>query len=247
MLYIKKGKTPQNVEKMLIEIRKSKTWKTISEDDTQKARGVFDDVDKTAIKEALLKEQHGLCAYCMKRIENNDSMTIEHYRPINKSKDGVLDYRNMMGCCDGGRNIDMTDEPKVLCCDASKKDAELTISPYDQTFIEQLCYTKDGIIKVRLHNTEIERQINEVLHLNGIMSEKGKLKYDTATQLVKGRRDTYSTYEKIMSELDDKYGKSDRLIGEIKKRISRIEQMEIYPEYTGVLLYYLKRRIRNRG
>lgn len=58
------------------------------------------------IQTALIKRQHGLCAYCEYRIgpEGNDKfpIQIEHYETRDDCPDRELDYTNMLGCCNGG-------------------------------------------------------------------------------------------------------------------------------------------------
>ena len=69
MLYIEKEGLPNDINSKIIELSKSEKWKSISEDDTTAIRNAFDnDFPKNEAKEILLHEQHGICAYCMRRI-----------------------------------------------------------------------------------------------------------------------------------------------------------------------------------
>ncbi len=242
MIYIDKKETPKKVQEKIIQIKKTNGWEQLPDTDIKSIRAYFDTLDKASIRESLIKEQHGLCAYCMKRIHNDNTMVIEHFNPI-RSKADALNYQNMLGCCDGGRNENIKD--KVLCCDASKGDKEITISPRDREFVDKIRYTKDGYIHTFPIDMVAERQINEVLHLNGILDEKGVLKRDTATQLVAGRRSAYRNYVRCMKKLIKRKGIGTDLSSEIRKMISRIEQAEEYPELAGVSLYFLKRRLKN--
>ena len=85
MIYIKKGKEPAS----LTAYKKQKYV-------------YFDGYDKKDdIREQLLKDQGYLCAYCMRRIDIKH-MKIEHWYPENLLTDlETLDYKNMMGCCEG--------------------------------------------------------------------------------------------------------------------------------------------------
>ena len=68
MFYINKDKEP----KSLTEYKKSKN-------------AYFDGFDKKDdIRQSLLDEQGYLCAYCMRRINSVDEVTIEHYYPQSK-------------------------------------------------------------------------------------------------------------------------------------------------------------------
>ena len=61
---------------------------------------------KVAIRSELIKEQHGLCAYCMRRITGQQNDTkIEHYKALSMDKERALDYQNYLGvakCYAGG-------------------------------------------------------------------------------------------------------------------------------------------------
>jgi uncharacterized protein (TIGR02646 family) len=242
MLYIAKNHVPDRIQEQIIQIEKTDEWKNIKDDDVKRTRTYFDKLDKSLIREALVKEQHGLCAYCMKRIQNTGTTTIEHYKPI-RNKSDALNYKNMLGCCDGGRQAN--DGNKVLCCDAAKGDKEISIGPLDKDFVDKIRYTKDGFIYTYPNDDEADRQINEILHLNGILNKDGTLKRDTSTQLVAGRRSTYKNFTRLMESLGKKKAKGADLSPEINKMIKQIEESEEYPEFAGVLLYFLRRRVRN--
>ena len=241
MLYIKKDLMPKKIQEQVIKIEKTEEWKGLNENDTKGIRACFDSLDKELIRTELVKEQHGLCAYCMRKIDDSSSTTIEHFRPIRNKLD-ALNYNNMLACCDGGRNSKGT---KVLCCDASKGDQEITFGPFDESFINSLRYTKDGYIYTCPKNADAEHDINDILRLNGIRDEKGCLKYDTATQLVAGRKHTYRNYSLIMEKLDKKAGGNQvKMAMSIRKLISQLESQDTYQEYTGMLLYLLKNRLK---
>lgn len=245
MIYIEKEPTPKQIEQNIIQIEKTPGWKEIMDDDAESIRAYFDRLNKDNIREALLKEQHGLCGYCMRRIRNNGSMTIEHFRPIRNKRD-ALNYRNWLGCCDGGRGR-VDKNQGCLCCDAAKGNTEIIFCPWKKDVVDKIRYSFDGRIVIFPDNAILSREINEVLHLNGILDKNGKMKYDTATQLVAGRRATYKNYRNKMEKIDKKYKSRERVQSEIKRIIQEIENSDPYPEYAGVLLYFLKRRLRNES
>lgn len=79
MLYIEKEGLPNDVNRKIIELSKSEEWKNISEEDTVAIRQAFDnDFPKNEVKEVLLHEQHGICAYCMRRIRMDSHSRVEH-------------------------------------------------------------------------------------------------------------------------------------------------------------------------
>lgn len=110
MIYIKKEKPSQCIIDKVNEIKRSPEWKNILPENTKAIREQFDLLPKEEIRKCLLKEQHYLCAYCMKRIENEGKhTTIEHWHPLSKYKDEALDYANMLGVCDGGKRVDLSE------------------------------------------------------------------------------------------------------------------------------------------
>ena len=191
------------------------------------------------IRRGLLEEQSGLCAYCMRRIENNGRTTrIEHWYPLSKDKDRALDYGNMLAVCDGGANYQGW-EKKVLCCDAFKgDDEELTISPLNAQQMKKIIYDKNGHIKTKPYDAVLEKDINDSLRLNGLWKNK-KFVADTSTGLVKGRRDTYQQYERFIRKLDHN-GKCSS--AQVKKKIDEIQTAEQKPEFAGVWLYFLNKK-----
>lgn len=107
MLYIRKRKTPAYI-KQEAEKLKSAEENRYNEiclpDDAGKLRSIFDRLPKSVIGEALCREQHGLCAYCMSQIrsEGKKNVRIEHYKALSRNKETALDYQNFLGVCSGG-------------------------------------------------------------------------------------------------------------------------------------------------
>ena len=171
-------------------------------------------------------------------------MTIEHYTPVQGHKESIIDYNNMLGCCKGG-STDAADERRMLCCDAAKGNRELYINPMDKTQMDRIRYRKDGRIYVDSEDKRLQDDIDYVLCLNGKLDKNRKLLYDTSTQIVKGRRDAYRGFEQFMKAIEKKHGKNEERIQILlKKRIREIEGLDEYPEYAGVTLYFLRRRVR---
>ena len=119
--------------------------------------------DKNALRAALVAEQHGLCCYCMCRIDSESiSMKIEHWHCRTNYPGEELDYRNLLAACPGGEG-----QPRRLQhCDTRKADEDLLWNPADpQRHVEQrISYGLDG--KIRSDEPRFDRQLNEVLNLN---------------------------------------------------------------------------------
>lgn len=244
MLYIEKKALPQAYRKAVAEIKSTSTWRSIRDGDTKAIRDQFDLLPKSEIRNALLAEQHYLCAYCMKPIRNNDDgskvvhMSIEHRIPLSKSKEHALDYKNFLGVCKGGADVDGP-RNQVLCCDASKGDeTSLTVNPLDKDMMQYIAYRKDGTIYCLPSAgsdavKSINHDLNEVLRLNG------KAGRDTDTKLIKGRRDAYKQVEAKFNKLSDQ-GKLTS--SRISKMIKEIERKDEYPEFAGTILFFLERK-----
>lgn len=245
MLYIKKKAPPQSYQKAVAEIKSSSIWRSIQDGDTIAIRGQFDLLPKSEIRDTLLAEQHYLCAYCMKRIRNNEDgtkiihMTIEHWFPLSQDKERALDYKNFLGVCKGGADV-AGPRSRILCCDASKGDAtNITVNPLDKAMMQHIAYTKDGTIYCLLTaDPKIAEAINDdlkkVLRLNG--NDTGQ---DTATGLVKGRRDAYKQAQNIYKDLAAR----GRLTSvQISKKIRELKQLDEYPEFAGTILFFLERK-----
>ena len=148
MLYIRKSKPSREVAVDISRVRREQR-SLIDRGTPEAALEVFDCLNKPLLRKSLIAEQHGLCAYCMRRIRDNADMTIEHWRPIDSNSWGAMDYENMLGVCDGGRKAGRTESEgsrPVLCCDASKGNREITISPCNPDHMQKIRYVEDGRI-----------------------------------------------------------------------------------------------------
>lgn len=119
--------------------------------------------DKDALRQALVSEQRGICCYCMGRIRNGPtSMKIEHWQCQSRYPAKQLNYRNLLGACQGGNGK----SPKFQHCDTKKGDHDLKWNPADPTHhIEsRLRYEVDG--SIRSDDAEFDLQLDQVLNLN---------------------------------------------------------------------------------
>lgn len=237
MLYIEKEGLPNDVNRKIIELSKSEKWKNVSEDDTAAIRNVFDnDFPKNEVKEILLHEQHGICAYCMKRIRMDNHSRVEHLVPLSKNKEMAIDYNNMLGVCDGGEKVTGKKE-HILCCDAHKKETEITINPFNKSQMDKIAYDSEGKIYTKPRDDEMEKDINETLLLNGIQKKDGTVR-DTSTELLKGRKDAYGRAKRMMKRLNAK-GKCTSAT--LKKIMDELYNREEREEFVGVQLYYFRK------
>lgn len=237
MLYIEKEGLPNDISSKIIELSKSEEWKSIENGDTDSVRLAFDnDFPKNDVKKILVHEQHGICAYCMRRIRMDSHSRVEHFVPLSSDKDKALDYNNMFGVCDGGEKLNGGKE-HILCCDAHKKETVISTSPLNRVQMDKIAYDKNGKIYTEPRDETMEKDINEVLLLNGIQKKDGTVR-DTSTELLKGRKDAYDRARKMMDSLNKK-GKCTSVI--LKKIMDNLYNSEEREEYVGVRLYYFRK------
>lgn len=77
MIYIRKRKTPNIIVEKATAIKKdpaSGYEKLELPKDSTQLRFLFEQMPKATIRSELIKEQHGLCAYCMRRITGQQNV-----------------------------------------------------------------------------------------------------------------------------------------------------------------------------
>lgn len=179
--------------------------------------------ERAAVRKALVRDQGGLCAYCMRRItEDRNSSHVEHITPQSKAggtDDPLsLDYGNMLGVCTGMRN-------GVRTCDRARGDADLAVNPLKPDTLSSIEYTYDGRIWSSEH--EVNNSLNKTLNLN-------------CEALVHERRGVASGVKKVVvgwMELpeDERQRKCLNALAKVKALTPEKE------EYVGVKIYLLER------
>ncbi|HBT97193.1 MAG TPA: TIGR02646 family protein [Desulfobulbaceae bacterium] len=117
MKRVEKGQEPE----ALLAFRQQQpdaTWDEMRNED----RGAAEACWRQAIA-----DQHGLCAYCERKIDGwpAHKRRVEHFHPKSDSspdKNWHLDWQNMLACCDGGEKEGSEQHPlpENLSCDAHK-------------------------------------------------------------------------------------------------------------------------------
>jgi len=119
--------------------------------------------DKDGLRAALVRDQRGLCCYCMARVEATaTAMKIEHWRCQSRNADLELTYSNLLAACLGGHG-----QPEALQhCDTRKAEHELKFNPAEPNHrIEQyIRFEMDGTIASS--DADFNAQLNDVLGLN---------------------------------------------------------------------------------
>jgi len=119
--------------------------------------------DKAGLRATLVREQHGICCYCMGRIrESNGAMKIEHWRCRTRFVEDELVYANLLGACMGGEGCPACQQH----CDTRKGDRDLKWNPanLNHRIESRVRYKFNG--SITSNNQEFARQLDEVLNLN---------------------------------------------------------------------------------
>lgn len=118
---------------------------------------------KQDLRDALVREQRGLCCYCMTRIEpTRESMKIEHWRSQSHHEALELTYSNLLAACLGGLG-----QPEALQhCDTRKGERDIRFNPADpmQQVDQRIQFHSDGTIASS--DAEFHTQLSVVLGLN---------------------------------------------------------------------------------
>ena len=191
---------------------------------------IYEDAPKDVLREALLNEQGGLCAYCMRRINFTPGQTtttrIEHLKPRKLSleqghPEETLAYSNMILCCDGN-----CDKSGNFHCDRSKEDKSISFRPFDQVVIDSISYSsKNGTIKSSIQ--QYNKEFNEVLNLNHPRLEKNRLAVIRGLVHEMGKK---KWSRKDLTDRLEHYSK--KVNGEFK-------------EYCGVAIWFLNKKLKH--
>lgn len=119
---------------------------------------------KAELRRALVKEQHGLCGFCMQRIEPavrpDLRVKIAHFVPQHASPARDLDWTNLMASCPGNEGASRSRQH----CDTRQGDSLLRLSPYEPTHVATLSYSTHG--ELRTSREDLRADIDATLNLN---------------------------------------------------------------------------------
>lgn len=180
--------------------------------------------EKSDLRESLVKEQRGICCYCMQRIRSDaESMKIEHWQCQSRFPEKQLDYSNLLGACLGCQGEILEKQH----CDTHKGDRDLTYNPANSNHdIEgKLAFLGDGTIKS--DNQAFNSEINEILNLNQEV-------------LVRNRK---ATLVAIRKGLMNKNPSKANIQKQLRKWNGESDDGNLEP-FCQVIIYYLRKKLR---
>lgn len=128
------------------------------------------DAVKPHVRAALVRDQRGLCCYCMARIEASErGMKIEHRVPQRGPQGDAqrdLDWSNLLGACCGVIPPQSGSGASITHCDSAKSDTAITIDPTQEAHARAIGYERSGRVTSAI--PEHQRDIDDALNLNDV-------------------------------------------------------------------------------
>lgn len=196
---------------------------------------------KLEIQQALIRDQGGLCAYCGGRL--TQKMKVEHFVPRSADQDLILDWNNLLGCCNGEYR---EGNKRILHCDSSRTPhaegppvrgrlhTHPVKSPIDPTklFVVNVTGGEKGqrLGEIQATTPEAEHDLRE-LNLN-------------ASRLVENRRRVVEQLRLELSKRSETEAKQF-VVRRFKAAINT--QSSELPAYAHVAAEYLRRKLKRYG
>ena len=161
----------------------------------------------------------------MSRI-TSEQMKIEHWKSQTKHVDLQLDYRNLLGACNGNEGARRQNQH----CDTRKGDIEITINPIesDKNCENLVRYHSDG--KIYSDDASINHDLNETLNLN-------------LGFLQRNRKDALDV---VIRKLDEKFSNkawSKITLQNVINALNTKDKNGYYSEYCQIAISYLKSKL----
>jgi uncharacterized protein (TIGR02646 family) len=198
---------------------------------------------KRAIKESLLDEQGYICCYCMQKIDY-DKMKVEHFFTQTSSKkskdikdqDAVIDYSNLLGACEGNKDVKGRENHCDSCRDGSNlsfkspasKDFNLKVEYVEKRSEEQII-VKESIFEKELTCNNCGK--GACLNLNEkFLAEK-----------------RYNVWKAIQNVLFKESKQTEWQVKTAKQLIEKYQTKKEgkYPEFCEMVVFLLKKRFKN--
>jgi len=178
-------------------------------------------VEKDELRASLVAEQQGLCCYCMQRIHPQvGSMKIEHWHCRDLYEAEQLNYANLLGACMGNEG-----QPyKQQHCDTRKDNEELSRNPANPAHRveEWVRYLGNG--RIESSDPQFDRELNEVLNLN-------------LPFLVNNRKAVIDGFTRSLPP-----GTLSKAVWQ--KKLKEWSEAQEPREYCGVVIYWLRKKLR---
>ena len=181
-----------------------------------------------ALKTKLIEEQGYICCYCGKRIQNDNSTSIEHVKPKSIYKQETLKFSNLLVSCNGSHKnqIHVIQLSETLLFVAEKYGV-------DQEYLEDVYVNVDNVKlfgkEYDLENLQIGDRIVVIPFIKGEQhcdNKKGKKEIDISP---------------LQKDCESKFS-YDRLSGKIVKTIENKLTLEVLGLNSNRLLNQLRKK-----
>jgi len=187
------------------------------------------DWDKEALRKALFTAQGAICAFCMQRIQLENTR-IAHIKCQATNPKCQLMYANMVLACPGGEVPNSKNDTSKYHCDKAQEWRDLKCNPSNVSdrIEARLSYLANG--EIQGADSDIKHDI-EALNLNGIEYIKS------------GRKAVLDRFQRSIPPGTMSINWIDR---QLAFWSSRNKDNELKP-YCGVILYYLRQKKASNG
>lgn len=188
------------------------------------------------IREALARDQDGLCAYCGVRLIRGrgvSGMTIEHHTPRAVDVSQMFEWMNLLGVCSG---MTTYNGRQILHCDKSRTPRRrLNLHPVEDA--RQL----PRLFVVHVKGSSAKSQLGLILSQHAEAAADIKELNLNAEPLIENRAEVIDELRRRLSK-DDSEARLRRLY-----RTFTTPTADGLPSYAHVAEAYLRRKLRDRG
>lgn len=182
---------------------------------------------KTELRAALVRDQHGLCCFCMQRVEASVApelkVKIAHWVPQTVDGTRELEWGNLLAACLGNEGSSFVRQH----CDTRQANHALRISPCEPTHVASIAYTGRG--EIRSNRRDLHVDLDKTLNLNNVA-------------LCEGRREAVT---RMITALHGR-NKGEFPPAEMRRALSRCSTPDAsgnLPPFAGTLEWWLRRRL----
>ncbi len=183
--------------------------------------------DRQTLREFLVREQRGLCCYCLCRISGGEpgtlpSMKIAHWHSQSLHIEEQLDYSNLLGACMGNEGT----SPNEQHCDTRQGNRDIKWNPAnpDHRIESRIIFFADG--RIGSSDIEFSQQIDDILNLNkGFPKANRKSVLDSFKKALERKEPSRPELERWLRDWN---GESDTC--------------ELEP-YCQIVVYWLQKRL----
>lgn len=196
--------------------------------------------DKKILREYLVKEQRGICCYCMGRIQPKElTMKIEHFLSRTNHPTMRLVYLNLFGACLGNENVGINTH-----CDTFKGKNEFHFHMCTSGSIHaEIKYKPNG--EIYSDNEELYNEIGKPIYYNeeGILVKQPGILNLNLPELVKARKSTLDGF--IKANLTGKLGPLNQTkLKRFRDKWSGESHKDQLEPYCMIVVHYLDKKIK---